>query len=298
MVGVMRRAWILVICATFGGPTASAADIDWNKVATTFGRPLPQAAAGGVYRFGLPRSDLKVAVDGVTIKPAFALGGWIAFMPMGDGAMAMGDIVLTQEEINPVMKRLIAGGIEITAIHNHLLRANVMPMYMHVEGHGDPLKLAATLHDALALSKVPPPAGTSPPQAALEFDMSGIDAAMGTKGTPNGGVYQFNVPRAEPVKEAGMEIPVAMGSAHAVNFQPTGGGKAAITGDFVLVADEVNPVLRSLRANNIEVTALHSHMLNEEPRVFFMHFWANADAVTLAKAVREALDKTKVKRGG
>ncbi len=298
MVGVVQRAWILVVCAAFGGPTASAADIDWNKVATTFGRPLPQAAPGGVYRFGLPRSDLKVAVDGVTIKPALALGGWIAFMPMGDGAMAMGDIVLTQEEINPVMKRLIAGGIEITAIHNHLLRANVMPMYMHVEGHGDPMKLAATLHDALALSKIPPPAGASPPQAALESDMSGIDAAMGAKGTPNGGVYQFSVARAEPVKESGMEIPVAMGSAHGVNFQPTGGGKAAITGDFVLVADEVNPVLRSLRANNIEVTALHSHMLKDEPRVFFMHFWANADAVTLAKAVREALDKTKVKHGG
>jgi hypothetical protein len=296
MAAFARRAMILLSCATLGAP-AQAADIDWNKVATTFGRPLPTVAAGGVYRFGLARSDLKVVVDGVTIKPAFALGGWIAFAPAGDAAMAMGDLVLTQEEINPVMKRLIADGFEITAIHNHLLRADPTPMYMHVEGHGDPVKLAATLHDALALSKVPPPAAAPASQAALEIDMGGVDAAMRAKGTPNGGVYQFNVPRAEPVKDAGMEIPPAMGSAHAINFQPTGGGKAAITGDFVLLGDEVNPVLRALRANNIEVTALHSHMLNDDPRLFFMHFWANADAVTLAKGVREALDKTKAKRG-
>ena len=298
MAELVRRALTLVACVLLGSPVARAADIDWNKVATTFGRPLPTAAVGGVYRFGLPRSDLKVVVDGVTIKPALALGGWIAFMPMADGAMAMGDLVLTQDEINPVMKRLLAGGIEITAIHNHLLRADVMPMYMHVEGHGDPLKLAATLHDALALSKIPPPpAGAPPAQATLEIDMSGIDMAMGAKGTSNGGVYQFSVRRSAPVKDAGMEMPIAMGSAHAINFQPTGGGKAAITGDFVLLADEVNPVLRALRANNIEVTALHSHMLNDEPRLFFMHFWANADAVTLAKGVREALDKTRAKRG-
>jgi hypothetical protein len=279
-----------------GGPAAGAVDIEWNKVATALGRPLPQAAAGGVYRFGLPRSDLKVVVDGVAIKPALALGGWIAFMPMGDGAMAMGDLVLAQEEINPVMKRLVAGGMEITAIHNHLLRADVMPMYMHVEGHGDPVKLAATLHDALALSKLPAPSPAAAP-TTLELDMSGIDMAMGAKGTSTGGVYQFSVPRSAPVKDAGMEIPIAMGSAHAINFQPTGGGKAAITGDFVLLADEVNSVLRALRANNIEVTALHSHMLTDEPRLFFMHFWANADAVTLAKGVRDALDKTRAKRG-
>src|SRR5262245_7571162 len=228
MADIVRGTFVLLACVLLGSPTAGAADIDWNKVATTFGRPLPVAAAGGVYRFGLPRTDLKVMVDEVTIKPALALGGWIAFMPMGDGAMAMGDLVLTQAEINPVMKRLVAGGFDITAIHNHLLRADVAPMYMHVEGHGDPVKLAATLHDAVALTKIPAPAGAPPAQDKLEIDMSGIDMAIGAKGTPNGGVYQFNVPRAEPVKDGGMVVPVAMGSAHVINFQPTGGGKAAI----------------------------------------------------------------------
>ncbi len=276
---------------------ARAADIDWSKVATAFGRPLPAAAAGGIYRFGLPRSDLKVVVDGVAIRPAFALGGWIAFMPAGDGAMAMGDLVLTQSEVNPVMKRLIEGGFEISAIHNHLLRAEPSPMYMHVGGHGDPVRLAETLRAGLALSALPaasPPASPPPP---VDIDMAAIDKVMQAKGSANGGVYQFSMPRPQPVHEGGMEVPAAMGSAHAINFQPTGGGKAAITGDFVLLADEVNPVLRTLRDHGIEVTAVHSHMLRDDPRLFFMHFWANDDAVTLASGVRAALDMAKGKGG-
>jgi len=274
-----------------------AADIDWSKVAAAFGRPLPTAAAGGVYRFGLPRGDLKVVVDGVAIRPALALGGWIAFMPAGDGAMAMGDLVLTQGEINPVMKRLIEGGFEISAIHNHLLRAEPAPMYMHVSGHGDPLRLAETLRAALALSALPTAAPPALPPPPVDIDTAEIDRVMQAKGTANGGVYQFTVPRAEPVRDDGMDVPIAMGSGHVINFQPTGGGKAAITGDFVLLADEVNPVLRALRAKGIEVTAVHSHMLRDDPRLFFMHFWANDDAVALACGVRAALDKTKAKGG-
>ncbi|HKU99195.1 MAG TPA: DUF1259 domain-containing protein [Vineibacter sp.] len=273
-----------------------AADIDWSKVAAAFGRPLPTAAAG-VYRFGLPRSDLKVVVDGVSIRPALALGGWVAFMPAGDGAMVMGDLVLAQNEINPVMKRLIEGGFEISAIHNHLLRAEPSPMYMHVSGHGDPVRLAEALRAGLALSALPaatPPASPPPP---LDIDTTAIDRIMQVKGTANGGVYQFTVPRTERIREDGMDVPVAMGSGHVVNFQPTGGGKAAITGDFVLLADEVNPVLRTLRAKGIEVTAVHSHMLRDDPRLFFMHFWANDDAVTLAGSIRAALDMTKAKGG-
>jgi hypothetical protein len=219
--------------------------------------------------------------------------------------MVMGDIVLTGEEVNPVMKKAVEGGIEITALHNHLLRSTPATMYMHVEGHGDPVKLAQILHAALAESGTPLAAASSSSQppapgataSGPEFDAAAVEQALGRKGKMNGGIYQLSVPRAEPVKESGMEVPEAMGSAIAINFQPTGGGKAAITGDFVLTADEVNPVLKALRQNGIEVTALHNHMLQEEPRLFFMHFWANDEAVKLAKGLRAALDQAKVKSG-
>jgi len=276
---------------------AGAADIDWNKVDSAIGKPSA-SLPGGVHKYGLPRSDLKINVDGVAIKPALALGSWIAFIPMGSGAMFMGDLVLTDTEISPVMKRLTDDGIEITAVHNHLLRTSPAVFYMHVGGQGDPVKLAQSLHAALSLSQTPlvaPP--TAQPVAPLELDTAAIDTALGFKGTVNGGVYQFGIPRAESVSEGGMAVPPSMGTAIAINFQPTGSGKAAITGDFVLLGTEVNPVLKALRANGIEVTALHSHMIDDSPHLFFMHFWANDDVTKLAHGLREALDLANVKRG-
>lgn len=292
------RFAVFVIAAALASPSF-AADRDWSQVGEALGKE-GALQPGGIYRVGLPRTDLKVSLDGVALKPGFALGGWLAFEPMGDQAMVMGDLVLTQDEVNPVMKQLEDGGIEITALHNHLLRAEPMPLYMHVSGHGDPVKLARTLHAGLALSETPmegAASGASQPQAAtqpIEFDTAAVDTAMGYKGKANAGVYQFSIPRAEPVKEDGVEVPAAMGSAVAINFQPTGGGKAAITGDFVLIAREVNPVLKALRDNGIEVTALHNHMLDEQPRLVFMHFWANDDAQKLAKGLRAALDKVDI----
>jgi hypothetical protein len=276
---------------------ASGADIDWSKVDQALGKP-GTSQPGGVHKFGLPRSDLKITVDGVAIKPTLALGSWIGFLPMADGAMLMGDLVLTENEISPVMKRLIDDGIEITAIHNHLLRASPAVFYMHVGGQGDPVTLAHTLHAALALSQTPfaAPAAAQPP-VPLDLDTAAIDAALGFKGTVNSGVYQLNIPRAESISERGMAIPPSMGTAIAINFQPTGGGKAAITGDFVLLGKEVNPVLRALRDNGIEVTALHSHMIEDSPHLFFMHFWANDDLTKLTHGLRAALDLANVKRG-
>jgi len=273
---------------------AIAQEIDWQKVDDAFGRK-PAAVAGDVHRYGFPRTDLAVTLDGVAIKPALALGGWIAFKPAHGGAMVMGDLVLLETEINPVMLKLIEGGLEITAVHNHLLRASPATFYMHVGGHGDPAKMAAVIRDALNASKTPlaTPAAAGP-APALDLDTAQLDQLIGAKGQANGGVYQFGVPRRDPVMEGGMQIaPVGpMGVATAINFQPTGGGKAAITGDFVLSGDEVNPVIKALRANGIEVTAVHSHMLDEQPRLFFLHFWANDDALKLAKGLRAALDKT------
>jgi hypothetical protein len=254
--------------------------------------------AGGVHRYGLPRSDLHVVVDGVTIKPALALGSWLAFQPSGDGAMVMGDLVLTDTEISPVMQRLIEDGIEITAIHNHLLRTSIPVLYMHVGGHGDPAKLAEALHAALALSKTPLEGAKPPsPPGDLDLDTAALDQVLGSKGTANGGVYQFSIPRAESITENGMSVPPSMGTAIALNFQPIGGGKAAVTGDFVLLGSEVNPVIKSLREHGIEVTALHSHMIDDSPHLFFMHFWAQDDARHLAEGLRSALQLANVKRG-
>ena len=282
---------LALVALLAGAPGLAVAADDWQaQVGTALGK-TGAAAPGGIYRVGLPRTDLKVTLDGVELKPGFALGSWLAFEKMGEQGMVMGDLVLTMDEVAPVMTKLAAGGIEVTALHNHLLRNQPFTMYMHVQGNGDPVKLAAVLHAALAESKTPltaaPAAPTPPP--AIDLDTAALDQTLGAKGANNGGVYQFSIPRAEPITDGNMNVPPPMGSANAINFQPTGGGKAAITGDFVLIAKEVNPVLKALREHGIEVTALHNHMLDDQPHLYFMHFWANDDAKKLAEGLKAAL---------
>ena len=294
---MLKRAAICCIAAMMMGgayPQAFASDAQWAPVAQALGKSGTEMA-GGVYRVGMPRTDLQVTLDGVTLKPTFALGSWVAFKPMGHDAMVMGDLVLTEDEIQPVMKKLQEGGLEITALHNHLLRATPATFYMHVLGHGEAVALARSIHDAIVLSKTP--LGNAAPAAAapqIDLDTAMIDQVLGAHGQVAGGVYQIGIPRADTIKAHGMAIPAPMGSAEAINFQPTGGGKAAITGDFVLTAAEVTPVMRTLRDNGIDVTALHNHMLDDQPRVFFMHFWANDDAAKLARGLKAALDKVNV----
>lgn len=290
----MRAMFPLLLGGTvlaFAG-SASAQEIDWSKVDEAFGRK--PAVSGDVHRYGFPRTDLTVTLDGVTIKPTLALGGWVAFKPAHGGAMVMGDLVLLETEINPVMTALIQNGLEITAIHNHVLRGSPATFYMHVGGHGDPAKMATTILQALQSSKTPlaPPVAPAS-QPAIDLDTAQLDQIIGVKGAANGGVYQCAVPRRDPVTEGGMKLEPAgpIGVATAIGFQPTGGGKAAITGDFVLAGEEVNPVIKALRESGIEVTAIHSHMLTEQPRLIFMHFWAVDDAVKLARGLRAALDK-------
>jgi len=286
---------LLTLLAAVALPAlGNAADIDWKKVDTALGKAA--AISGEVHRYGLPRSDLHVTLDGVAIKPALALGGWVAFAPMHGEAMVMGDLVLLETEITPVMTKLLAGGLEITAIHNHVLRASPATFYMHVGGHGDPEKMAAIIRSALSASNTPfdAPATTAGPAPAVDLDTAKLDQIIGVKGTANGGVYQFGVPRRDPVMESGMQVSGPLGGANAINFQPTGNGKAAITGDFLVAGNEVNPLIRALRAGDIEVTAIHSHMLNEQPRMFFIHFWANDDALKLARNVRTALETTAI----
>jgi hypothetical protein len=272
---------------------ARSQGVYWQTVDQIFSRQ-PAVVSGDVRRYSFSRTDLKVTLDGVAIKPALALGGWVAFKQMQTEAMVMGDLVLLESEVNPVMQKMIEGGLDITAVHNHLLRANPATYYMHIGGHGDAVNLATTVRLALMESGTPsaPPAASNPPPA-IDLDTAQLDQIIGVKGQVNGGVYQFGVPRRDPVTMNGMPVVPAgpMGLATGMGFQPTGDGKAAITGDFVMTADEVNAVIRELRAADIEITALHSHMLDEQPRLFFMHFWANDDAIKLAKGLRAALDR-------
>jgi len=218
----------------------------------------------------------------------------LAFKKMGSEAMVMGDLVLSEDEIEPVMLKLQQEKIEQTSIHNHLLGESPRVIYMHIEGHGDPVVLARSLAAAIALTKTPAPVAATPGAAspAIDLDTAQVEQALSYSGKVNGGILQFSIPRAEKIIEGEMEIPPAMGVATAINFQPTGQGKAAISGDFVLLANEVNPVIRALRTHGIEVTAMHNHMLFEQPHLYFMHFWANEDAVKLAHGLRAALDVT------
>jgi hypothetical protein len=269
-------------------------EINWKPVEHALGIS-GKFTADGVYKFSLPRRDLKVTVEGIEIKPTFALGTWLGFKKQDEKAMVMGDLVLTEDEVNPVMDKLFKGGINVTALHNHLMGESPRIMYLHIEGHGEPVQMAKTLRDALDLTKTP--LTESEPSQSTEFplDTKRIEQVLGYKGQVSNGVFQISFPRAEKITENDMEIPPTMGVASPLNFQPTIESKAAITGDLVLTAEEVNPVARALRENGIKVTALHSHMLNEKPRLFFMHFWAHDNAIKLAKGLRQALDKMNVK---
>jgi hypothetical protein len=279
------------------GISISAATVaraqDWGAVEEAIGRKGTMQP-GDVMRFSFPRGDLAVSVGGVRLKPALALGSWIAFHATRNGSMAMGDLVLRETEVARVMSALQDAGIEQTALHHHILHETPRILYMHVHAEGDAVKIAKGIQTALALTGTPRPAKASSPPIAL--DTTALAEILGRPGKGNGGVYQVTVPRAETIREHGVELPPSMGVATAINFQPTGRGRAATTGDFVLTAPEVNAVIRALRAHGIEVTSIHSHLLMEEPRLFFLHFWANADALTLARGLREALDRTNVRR--
>jgi hypothetical protein len=287
----------LVSCLTFATSlSASPPESGWSSVDEILGfagKDLP----GGVHRFGWPRSDLHVTVGNVTVEPAVALGSWAGFVrsPSGEPAITMGDLVLLDAELDPVIGELSSGGFEILAIHNHLAGESPHLLYVHFHGHGDAAALARTLKSALTKTKTPAP-GKSPaaPTAEQTQTFEKLQAALGRKGTMSGTVLQVGVPRSEAIPDGGVEVPASLGMSTALNFQ-TVGAEVATSGDFVLVADEVNPVLRELRAHGIAPTALHSHMLAETPRLFFMHFWATGSPEAIGAGLKAALGKTAVK---
>lgn len=262
---------------------------DWQRVAQALGRSGEDQ--DDVYRVAFPRTDLRVRVGGVNVRAGLALTSWAAFQKVGDATMVMGDLVLLTMEVSPVLSKLAEAGIEVTAVHNHLLGEQPRVMYVHYHGHGDAAQLAAALRQALALTGTP--LATLRPRAAAEPSAPNaerLSAILGAKGTARGGVVSFSIPRAEMISGGGSLLGPRMGVATAINFQAEGSG-AATTGDFVLLEEEVQPVIRALREHGIEVTALHNHMLDEQPRLFFLHFWGRGDAERLARGLRAALDK-------
>lgn len=289
------RRWLFMILMYCLPLAVSAQGLDTAKIDQALGRSGQKV--GNVYKVGFPRTDLHVVVDGVVIKPGLALGSWAAFSGDDNNASVMGDLVLLQDEVNPVMEKLRASGFEITAVHNHLLDETPRVMYMHYMGHGPAEQLARSLRAALAVSKTPlgkpaaAPEGASAPPAWVTT----VEDAVGRKGSFKGGVLSFGVPRADSLTMDGMTITPAEGVAESINFQEAGTGKVATTGDFVLTAAEVNPVISTLEEHRISVNALHSHMLTEQPRLFFMHFWAIGSPEKVAEGIKAALGQISTK---
>ena len=294
------KFFVPTVCtlALLAQPVNAQTPAEWQTVNRILGRP--GTLQGETYRVGFPRNDLHVTVGAVTVRPTLALGSWVAFKQTPDSMMMlMGDLVLLPAEVGPVIDALQSGGVTQTALHNHLAGESPHVVYLHIEGRGHAEALATAVHTALTHTRTPLAAPASPPAVPpLGLDTVQIAQTLGFHGRVNGGVYQVSVPRAEPVMVDGVEVPPAMGVATAINFQATGakGGRAATTGDFVLIASEVNPVITALRAHGIAVTALHSHLLTESPRLLFMHFWGEGDAVQLAQGLRAALDAVNIKR--
>jgi Domain of Unknown Function (DUF1259) len=280
-----KMVWLLLSIAWFPVVTA-AQGLDTTKIDQALGRSGQKT--GDVYRVGFPRTDLQVTVSGIAVKPGLALGSWAAFSGTDASASVMGDLVLLESEINPVMSKLRVAGFEITAVHNHVLNETPRVLYMHYLGHGNAEELAKSLRIALAASKTPldtPPAPTPAPATPPAF-VKTVEDILGRKGQFNGGVLAFGIPRMEAITEGGMTLTAPQGVAESINFQETTSGQVATTGDFVLKAEEVNPVISALEEHNIQVTALHSHMLTEQPRLFFMHFWAAGNAESVAQGIK------------
>jgi hypothetical protein len=290
----LLQQFVIALAIFFVSAAALGQGLDTAAIDQALGRPGQKS--GEVYKLSFPRTDLHVAVNGVVIKAGLALGSWAAFSGSNDKAMVMGDLVLLQNELNPVMKKLREAGFEITAVHNHLLDEAPRVMYMHYMGEGNAKQLAASLHGALAESKTPlgKPA-SAPADSTSPAWVKAVQDSVGREGNFKGGVLSFAIPRSNAITVNGMTITPAQGVAESINFQEAGTGKVATTGDFVLTADEVNPVISALNQHNISVTALHSHMLKEEPRLFFMHFWGLGSTDAVGGGIKAALAKVSTK---
>jgi hypothetical protein len=290
----MNRWWgaALIVMAsglTLHGQGAPAPKgLDTAAIDRAIGRS-GQAMPGDVYRVSFPRGDMDVSVGAVKVRPGLALGGWAAFKANGDQAVAHGDLVLADSEVNTVISTLQQHNFDITALHNHLLNTSMPVWYLHFWGQGGAPELAAAVKDAISRTKAPAPAAPAAASTTTDFPADQMQQAIGLKGTVTNGVLALSQARPEPIQMMGVTLPPSMGMATAINVQSAGNGRVAATGDFVMLADEVNKVARALRQHDVNITALHNHMLHGTPDLYFMHFWAEGEPVKVAAGLKEAL---------
>lgn len=288
------KKFFLVITFLLGFASALfAQSYEWQQVEAALGRK--GTVQEDMLKVTFPRTDLSVKVGDITVEPGLALTSWIGFKGSENNAMMMGDLVLLDREVSPVIAMLVAKGIEVTAIHNHILNESPAVKYLHFSGNGAPLKLAEGMRAALSLTGTPIDIQQPSTTQTTLIDWTKVEAIFVKTGQKKGNMFQLGFPRKESIKEHGMEVSPYMGMATGINMQAVG-NKAATTGDFVLLAEEVNPVVKALTSYNIAVTAIHSHMLNESPRLFFLHFWGYDDPEKLASGLKTALDKTNSKK--
>ena len=297
----MTRGLSVLLLVFFSGHSQAEESKKASKVlldTTAIDREIGKAgeSKGDVYKISFPRTDLSVTVEGVKVKPGLALGSWMAFRPTGETTIVDGDLVLTEDEMYPVLRDLQQHGLTVTAIHNHLLQESPRIMYLHFWGEGNAAKLAGSLKQALSKSKTPLVAPNDETTKVEDgFDTNQIQHTLDQNGTFKRGVLHVSVPRPEKITVHGVELPPSMGMATAMNFQAAGDGKVAATGDFVMIDEEVNSVAQALTEHGIRVTALHNHLLHDSPDLFFMHFWAHDSSEKVAQGLRAGLDAMKKK---
>ena len=292
---IARLRCLIVLCFLLLPSLARAQGVTTGPIDEVLGRSGQKT--GDVYKVAFPRSDLHVSVRGLAIKPGLALGSWAAFLGTDDNAIVMGDLVLLEGELNPVIAKLRSSGFDISAVHNHLMEESPRVLYAHYMGHGPAVQLATSLRTALALSKTPLEKPAAATEEAAPAWVKAVEDVVGRKGTYKGGVLSYGVARRDAITMGmgGTTIAPAAGVAEAINFQAADSGNVATTGDFVLTAEEVNPVISELQGHQISVTALHSHMLSEQPRLFFMHFWSVGTPEAVGGGIKAALNRVAVK---
>ena len=274
-------------------PPAAPMPADYAAVLQTLGRQGD--FKDNVLKVNIPRNDLKVAVEGIATPTPFGFGGWVA-LTKGSGGMdvMMGDLVLTEAEVNPVMSALLDNGLEVTALHNHFFFDTPRIFYMHVHGHGSPAELAKKVQPALALiGKTTSAATANATGRAIEgkLDTDALAKTIGTAGEQTGAVYKITIGRADfTMKEMGATINARMGLNTWAAFYGTD-QDAVVAGDVAMLAPEVTPVLKALRTNGIDVVAIHHHMTATTPEVYFLHYWGKGPAQKLASGVKAAVDQ-------
>ena len=299
LTGTVRLAAGIAATAAALAMTAGAAPVtdrvDWNAVGRAIGRPL-ETEAGDVHSAEWLRTDLHVVNAGVTENPGMELNAEASFHRAASGeAVMIGEVTLTGDEVPRVADALRSGGVQITALHKHVQDETPRLWWMHYWALGDPVRIARTLHAALARTGIPLDQKEEGKEPPVDLDTAAIDRVVGARSENVNGVLHYHVPVAQKIVDtrAHITLPYLMEASTLLMFQPLGGGRAAVNGDFTMTAGQVGPVINALRARGMTVVELHNHLLYERPRLFYLHFWKTGDAVALALDLRAGLDQVR-----